>query len=142
MFKRILVPTDASEYSRRALKTALELARSFQAEVILLHVSYTPQAYWGYTISYGITVTQEQLEENGELALEATLMGMDSTAVTLHKKVESGHPVTVILEELKKENIDLIVMGSHGYGPISGSVLGSVSQRVLQRASCPVLIIK
>jgi len=142
LFKRILVPTDASEYSRRALKTALELARSFQAEVILLHVSYTPQAYWGYTISYGITVTQEQLEENGELALEATLMGMDSTAVTLHKKVESGHPVTVILEELKKENIDLIVMGSHGYGPISGSVLGSVSQRVLQRASCPVLIIK
>ena len=142
MFKRILVPTDASEYSRRALETALELARSFQAEVTLLHVSYTPQAYWGYTISYGITVTPEQLEENGELAIEATLVGMDSTSVVLHKKVESGHPVTIILEELKKENIDLIVMGSHGYGPISGSVLGSVSQRVLQRATCPVLIIK
>ncbi|HWQ42649.1 MAG TPA: universal stress protein [Desulfosporosinus sp.] len=142
MFKRILVPTDASEYSRRALMTALELARSVQAEIVLLHVSYTPQAYWGYTISYGITVTQEQLEQNGELALEATLAGIDSTSVVLSKKVESGHPVTVILEEIKKENIDLIVMGSHGYGPISGSVLGSVSQRVLQRASCPVLIIK
>ena len=110
MFKRILVPTDASEYSRRALEMALELARSFQAEVILLHVSYTPQAYWGYTISYGITVTQEQLEQNGELAIEATLVGMDSTSVVLHKKVESGHPVTIILEEMKKENIDLIVM--------------------------------
>lgn len=142
LFKKILVPTDASEYSRRALKKALELARTFQAEVELLHVSYTPQAYWGYTISYGITVTQEQLDQNGELALDATLVDIDITQVVLNRKVESGHPVSIILEEIKKENIDLVVMGSHGYGPISGSVLGSVSQRVLQRASCPVLIIK
>jgi nucleotide-binding universal stress UspA family protein len=142
LFKKILVPTDASEYSRRALKTALELARSVQAEVVLLHVSYTPQAYWGYTISYGITVTQEQLDQNGELALEATLTGIDSQQVVINKRVESGHPVTIILEQIKKENIDLVIMGSHGYGAIAGSVLGSVSQRVLQRVSCPVLIIK
>lgn len=142
MFKKILVPTDASEYSRRALKTALELARSVHAEVVLLHVSYTPQAYWGYTISYGITVTQEQLDQNGDLALEATLSGIDSEQVVINKRVESGHPVTIILEQIKKENIDLVIMGSHGYGAIAGSVLGSVSQRVLQRASCPVLIIK
>lgn len=142
MFKKILVPTDASEYSRRALKAAVELAQSFQAEVLILHVSYTPQAYWGYTISYGITVTQEQLDQNGELALEATMMGIDCSQVTVKKKVESGHPVTVILDQIKEETIDLVVMGSHGYGAIAGSVLGSVSQRVLQRASCPVLIIK
>jgi nucleotide-binding universal stress UspA family protein len=142
LFKRILVPTDASEYSRRALKTALELARAVQAEVVLLHVSYTPQAYWGYTISYGITVTQEQLDQNGELALDATMTGIDTEQVIIHKRVESGHPVTIILEQIKKENIDLVIMGSHGYGAIAGSVLGSVSQRVLQRASCPVLIIK
>ena len=142
LFKKILVPTDASEYSRRALTLALEMARAVQAEVVLLHVSYTPQAYWGYTISYGITVTQEQLDQNGELALEATLSEMDTEHVVINKKVESGHPVTIILEEIKKENIDLVIMGSHGYGAIAGSVLGSVSQRVLQRASCPVLIIK
>jgi len=142
LFKRILVPTDASEYSRRALKTALELARSIQAEIVLLHVSYTPQAYWGYTISYGITVTQEQLDQNGELALDATMAGIDSEQVVINKRVESGHPVTIIVEQIKKDNIDLVIMGSHGYGAIAGSVLGSVSQRVLQRASCPVLIIK
>ena len=142
MFKRILVPTDASEYSRRALKTALELARAVHAEVVLLHVSYTPQAYWGYTISYGITVTQEQLDQNGELALEATLTGMETEPIVITKRVESGHPVTIIVDQIKKENIDLVIMGSHGYGAIAGSVLGSVSQRVLQRASCPVLIIK
>jgi len=142
LFKKVLVPTDASEYSRRALKMAIELARSVQAEVVLLHVSYTPQAYWGYTISYGITVTQEQLDQNGELALDATLNGIDSEQVVIHKRVESGHPVTIIVDQIKKDNIDLVIMGSHGYGAIAGSVLGSVSQRVLQRASCPVLIIK
>ena len=67
---------------------------------------------------------------------------MDTEPVVITKRVESGHPVTIIVEQIKKENIDLVVMGSHGYGAIAGSVLGSVSQRVLQRASCPVLIIK
>ena len=142
MFTKILVPTDASENSRRALNAAVEMAQAMQAEVVLLHVNYTPQAYWGYTISYGITVTQEQIDQNGELALEATLVGIDCSQVVLNKRMESGHPVTVILEQIKKDNIDLVVMGSHGYGAITGSVLGSVSQRVLQRASCPVLIIK
>lgn len=142
MFKKILVPTDASEFSRRALTTALALARLFKAEVELLHVTYTPQAYWGYTVSYGLAISQDELERNGKLALEAALVGVDTSDVQFKKCVESGHPVSLILDEIKKENIDLVVMGSHGYGPITGSVLGSVSQRVLQRAQCPVMVVK
>jgi nucleotide-binding universal stress UspA family protein len=142
MFKKILVPTDASEYSRRALELALELARLCKAEVELLHVTFTPQAYWGYMVSYGITVSQEELERNGELVLEAATTGIDTSGVTLKKIIDSGHPATIILDEIERENIDLVVMGGHGYGPITGSVLGSVSQRVLQRAECPVMIVK
>lgn len=142
LFKKILVPTDASENSRRAFQMAIDLASSYQSEVRLLHVSYTPHAYWGYTISYGIMVTQDELDQNGELALEATIAGIDPRQVVINKQVESGHPVTVILDQIEEESIDLVVMGSHGYGAITGSVLGSVSQRVLQRANCPVLIIK
>jgi len=63
--------------------------------------------------------------------------------VVLEKKMLQGqHPASVILDEIAKENIDLVVMGSHGYGPIAGSVLGSVSQRVVHRSECPVLIVK
>ncbi len=142
MFKKILVPTDASEFSRRALTTGLTLARLFKAEIELFHVTYTPQAYWGYTVSYGIAVSQAELDRNGELALESALAGVDTSDVQFKKCVESGHPVSLILDKIKKENIDLVVMGSHGYGPITGSVLGSVSQRVLQRAGCPVMIVK
>jgi len=142
MYKKILVATDASEYSHRALKTALEIARTFHAEVELLFVTYIREAYWGYNIAYSVLVPPEQIEEAGELALEATLKGIDVGDVTLKKKNVQGYPATMILEEIEKEGIDLVVMGSHGYGPIAGSLLGSVSQRVLQHAECPVLIVK
>lgn len=142
MYKKILVPTDASEYSRRALETALELAKHFDAEITLMHVTFTPQAYWGYTVSYGITVSQEDLLQNGQLALEATLAGVSTDGVKISTVLEVGHPVGKIVEQAKKDNVDLIVIGSHGYGPITGSVLGSVSQRVLQKAPCPVLLVK
>jgi nucleotide-binding universal stress UspA family protein len=142
MFKKILVATDASEYSRRALETALDLARKFQAKIELLFVAYTPDAYWGYNSAYTIEVTLEQIEERGQLTLEQTLKGIDVKDVPLEKKIMQGHPSTVILEEIINENIDLVVMGSHGYGPIAGAVLGSVSQRVLRKAKCPVLIVK
>lgn len=142
MFKKILVATDASEYSRRALITALDLAKTFGGEIELLFVMYIREAYWGYNVAYSVLVPPEQIEEAGELALKATLEGIDVGDVPLKKKVVQGYPATMILEEVEKEAIDLVVMGSHGYGPITGSVLGSVSQRVLQRAECPVLIVK
>jgi len=140
--KKILVATDASEYSRRALKTALELARIFHSEVELMYVTYIREVYWGYNVAYSVLVSPEQIEEAGELALEATLEGIEVGDVPLKKKKLEGYPASIILEEIEKENIDLVVMGSHGYGPISGSMLGSVSQRVLQKAKSPVLIVK
>lgn len=142
MFKKILVATDASEYSVRALKTALDLAKTFGGEVELLNVMYLREAYWGYNVVYSILVPPEQIQDAGELAIEATLEGIEVGNAPLKKKVVQGYPAAMILEEVEKEGIDLVVMGSHGYGPIAGSVLGSVSQRVLQRAECPVLIVK
>ncbi|AFM39779.1 universal stress protein UspA-like protein [Desulfosporosinus acidiphilus SJ4] len=142
MFNKILVPTDASEYSRRAFKTALDMARTFNSEIELLFVTYVPEAYWGYAIAASFIVPPEQLEEGGELALDTTLEGMDIEGVKITRKKLEGHPATVIASEAENETFDLVVMGSHGYGPITGSVLGSVSQGVLQRVKCPVLIVK
>ncbi|MDQ7092966.1 universal stress protein [Desulfosporosinus sp. PR] len=141
MFKRILVPTDVSEASRKAFLTALQLARQFNSEVELFHVTYNPEAYWGYTVSYGIVVSQEQIDQNGEAALEAALTGIDVSDISLSKKHVSGHPAAAIIEEAKRD-FDLVVMGSRGYGPIAGTVLGSVTQRVLGHTQCPVLVVK
>jgi nucleotide-binding universal stress UspA family protein len=142
MFKKILVPTDASDYSRRALQNALELARVFHAEIELLFVMYIPEMNWNFNDAYNFVVPTEEVEKGGEMALEATLKGIDIGDVQLKKKKAEGHPASIILEEIETEGIELVVMGSHGYGPITGSVLGSVSQNVLHRAKCPVLIVK
>lgn len=141
MFKRILVPTDVSDTSRKALIKAIQLAKQFNSEVELFHVTYTPQAYWGYTVSYGLVIPLEQLEKRGEAALEAALTGIDVGDVPLHKKHISGHPAAAIIEEAKRD-FDLIVMGSHGHGLITGAVLGSVTQRVLAHVHIPVLVVK
>ncbi|HUS88015.1 MAG TPA: universal stress protein [Desulfosporosinus sp.] len=140
MLKKILVATDASEYSRRALKTALELARKFNAEIELLFVMHMPVVYDSSVYCY--IISPEQIEQEGELALKATLEGIDISDVTLIKKKMQGKPANVILKEVENENIDLVVMGSHGYGAIAGSLLGSVSQHVLHSAKCSVLIVK
>lgn len=141
MFKKILVPTDASEYSQRAFRTALQMARQFGAEIELLHVTFTPEAL-GYILSDGVSVPQDQFDINGEQALQVTLNSMDTGNVPVRKKKIPGHPAAVILDEINKEKIELVVMGSRGYGPLAGSVLGSVSQRILHGAACPVLIVK
>ena len=139
ILKKILVATDASEYSRQALKSALDLARKFHSEVELLFVMYKPLMFDGSLVEEDV-IAQNQTERRGELAIQATLEGMDIADVTLIKKVLPGKPANIILQEIEKENIDLVVMGSHGYGAIAGSILGSVSQRVLFGAKCSVLI--
>jgi len=140
MLKKILVTTDASEYSQRALKTAVELARVFNAEIELLFVMQMPLAYDSSVYSY--IISQDEIISEGERALKATLEGIDVSGVALSLKKIQGKPANVILKEVEDENIDLIVMGSHGYGAIVGSVLGSVSQKVLHGAKCSVLIVK
>ena len=138
--KKISVATDGSEYSKRALKTALELARKFNSEVELLFVMHMPIMY-DYS-AYNYIVSPEQIEEEGELALGATLEGIDISNVTLSKKKIQGDPAKVILQELEDQDFDLVVMGSHGYGAIAGSILGSVSQKVLHGAKRSILIVK
>ncbi len=140
MFKTILVPTDASESAQRALKMAIDLASEFGSRIVLLHVVYTPEAL-GYTLSSGITVLQEEIRIYESEALTEAL-GIDKGNVPIEKKQKPGHPATAILEEIESGHFDLVVMGSRGYGPIVGSLLGSVSQRVLNKAECPVMIVK
>ena len=141
MFKTILVPTDAFESAQRALMMALELAKEFGSRIVLLHVVFTPEAL-GYTLSSGITVPQEEISIYGKEALTAALAGIDTGNVPIEKKQKPGHPAAAILEEIESGQFDLVVMGSRGYGPIAGSLLGSVSQRVLSKAECPVMIVK
>lgn len=136
MFKKILVPTDSSEFSRKALRMALDLAKTHGSEIELITVQ---QAVHYYDIA--ITMTDEELIAHGKRILKITTQDLP-VDTTLKEKVIIGTPVLAILEEIEKEDIDLVIMGQHGYGAITGTIMGSVSLRVLHRTKCPVLIVK
>lgn len=141
MFKKILVSTDGSEYSKRAFGIALNFAETCGSELILLHVTFTPEAL-GYTLKIGNSALQDESLATGEMVLQATLGGFDTSKIALQVRQKPGHPAVSIIEEAQAENVELIIMGNHGYGPLTGSMLGSVSQKVLHRSPCPVLIVK
>lgn len=145
--KKLLVATDGSDFSRRALKAALELARKFNSEVELLFVILDPIVYRfdginSFSEFDNYVASAEHAEQDGEIVLKAALEGLDIRGITLEKKKLHGNPANEIIHEAENENSDLIVMGSHGYGAIVGSILGSVSQKVLHEAKCSVLIVK
>lgn len=141
MVKRILVSTDGSEYSHRALSTALEYAKVFNAEIELIHVvSQPPTHMYDFTIKEYYPLSKEQVAEIGVKVFDSTLKGLDAD-IKINKKIVTGYPAEEILHELKRD-IDLVIMGSRGHRPLAGALIGSVTQRVMAEAHCPVMVVK
>ncbi len=136
---RILVPVDFSEPSAAAARYAQALARKVKGELILLHVLAVPQ------FSYlPITVTEDRIDElttgRSRQAHEALLQFVTGDAgVPVKRFVATGDPTVEILQHSASEEVDLIVMPTHGFDPVRRFLLGSVALKVLHGAEVPVL---
>lgn len=142
MYHKILVPTDGSQSSRNAFQHAVGVAKMSQGEILLLHITFTPQAYWGNNLAYGLNISEEELKQLGKSAINDTIYNIDYEDIDITSHIVSGSPAQRITEIAEREGTDLIIMGSRGHGPFSGAFLGSVSQRVLAKATCPVMVVK
>jgi len=141
MFKKILVATDGSEYSRHALTEAVEIASCNGGEIKLIFV-IDPMPYtWPLAGSPIYMLTDEQIREIGKKIMDATTRGIDLKQIPIQKKILTGNSATKILEEIG-ESTDLVVMGTRGHGAFGGAIIGSVTQRVAGEAKCPLLIVK
>lgn len=149
-FKSILVPVDFSECSRRALAQAIELAARFEGEVTALHVYEPPYAVGELLVQapgksalsvdeYMRTSAQGLFDQLVTEVLATT--GVDP-APPLHTRLVSGMPTEVILEEVASLEPDVLVMGTHGRKGLAHLMLGSVAERVIRRAACPVLVVR
>lgn len=140
--KRILVPVDFSGITTPVLNAAETLARALGAELFLLHVARPEPEFISYEpgpASVRQAVAREISEEHRNLhALDRAL---ESKGLTVTSLVIQGYTVEKILQELERLQIDLVVMGSHGHGALHHLLLGSVTEGVLRKATCPVLII-
>ncbi len=142
MVKKILVPTDGSEYSRRALLTAAQYAKELNADIKLLHVvSQPPTHMYDFTIKEYYPLSKEKVEEIGAKVFAATLEGLELEEIQISKQVVTGYPASEILNE-SSEEVDLVIIGSRGHRPLKGALLGSVTQRVMAEAACPVMVVK
>ena len=139
--ERILVAVDGSEYSNKAVKYACALGYQFDVEIILLYVvsmlvSATP---------YNDTVSDQPflaLQRVGEDILSHAKDLADSLSCKVTDLITYGDPATRIIEVAEEKQVDMIIMGSRGISGIKRLFVGSVSDKVVNQASCPVLLVR
>ena len=145
MYKKILVPVDGSEGSWRALDNALEIGKKFESELLVVNViqPYNNAALLAIPLEHGEnTAGNEEFEKIGDKVLEMASERMADYPFKKSVCLEIGHPSERIIALAKKNEANLIVLGSRGLSGIAEFFLGSVSSKVSQYADSPVLIVK
>jgi glycine betaine transporter len=137
-WKRILIPTDFSEASATAVHQGIELARTFRAELLLLNVG--DQAAEMAT-EFPIGLDASLADARRERLLKVLT---PSAERELHPELlfSEGAPAAEIVRCARERTVDLIVMGTHGRSGVSHALLGSVAERVVRTAPCPVLVVR
>lgn len=139
--RSILVPVDYSDSSRAGLDLALELAKRFEAKVTLLHVWGLPVYAFPEGAVFGPEVVT-RLTAAAQDALERLKKDVSGRGVEVGAISTIGTPAEEIVARAKSGPFDLIVMGTHGRTGLTHVLLGSVAERVVRLAPCPVLTVR
>jgi nucleotide-binding universal stress UspA family protein len=147
--KRILAPVDMSELSTSGLRHALELAQWQQSEVLIYHVITVeetpfPQGQEEWVVSQKEHPKFKRILEQRRKSLEVFLRAHLSQAMAnanVRQELGIGTPYRAIVDAAVAEAVDLIVMSTHGRTGLAHMLIGSVTERVLRRAPCPVLAV-
>jgi len=148
MYKNLLVPTDGSKLSDRAVKEAIGLAREFGARITLYYAtSAYPDPIYAESAMMAAYIPPEQYNQQtekfaakvlGKAAAKVTAAGLKADMVQSAADV----PYEGIIAAAKKKKCDLIIMASHGRRGVSGFLLGSETQKVLTHSKVPVLVVR
>ena len=142
--KTILVPTDFSEPSTAALDYAKQLADRFDASIHVLHVVQDPARQPWVLETYGVSSLDvlADITTQAQKDLEHALPETERRKYKAELVTGVGSPSGEIMNYAQKNNVDLIVMGTHGRGALAHAILGSVTERVVRFAPCPVLTVR
>jgi universal stress protein A len=141
---RIMVATDFSDCSKEAVECACGLAADLGAKLVLLHAIepvYFAGAFYGPDAS--VPMLTEEQRRYAQEAMEELRQSLEKRKIEIEDgRIASGPPAQMIVEAAQADNIDLIVVGTHGRGGVAHLLLGSVAERVVRTARCPVLTIR
>jgi nucleotide-binding universal stress UspA family protein len=142
--RNILVPTDFGKTSEQALEYGRHLARQFGARLHVLHVTENVVAFAGAEVPVAaVQEVESALTASAERKMAALVTTDDRTSFPVVTSVRSALSAAAdIVEYARANQVDLIVMGTHGRGPIGHLFMGSVAERVVRWAPCPVLTVR
>jgi len=132
MLKRILAPTDFSELSAKGVRYASQLAKELGSELIVMNIVPLDESNFA---------SKREIDQH-KRELDEFLVNRDvKPDLNLRKLVEPGLPSGAIISFAERENCDLIVMSSHGRSGLSRLLVGSVTEQILRKSPCPVLVV-
>ncbi len=141
--RRILFPTDFSEYADHAWSYVLTFAKVFAAEIHLLHVvPPPPHLAETYAVSFDPVTLLEAERAEATASLDRLVQVAKEAGFTAQAAIRVGVDAHEILEYARAQAADLIVMGTHGRTGLAHVLLGSVAEKVVRRSPCPVLTIR
>jgi nucleotide-binding universal stress UspA family protein len=142
--KTVLVPTDFSEASESALRYGKAMAEAFGASLHVVHVMEDLLAHAWAAEVYVSSMPQlrDEIEKESRQRLGALLTDAERKTFRAETALLAGNPFLEIIRYAKAHEVDLIVMGTHGRGPIAHMLLGSVAEKVVRKSPCPVLTVR
>ncbi len=141
--RRIVVPMDFSDTAIKALQYAVPFAVAFGAEVVLVHVTqvFSVPVELGY-MPPDLVETQQELMDSARAGLEKLCRDEIGSRTRSVVQVRAGVPWQEIVAAAGETNTDLIILATHGYTGVKHALLGSVAERVVRLAPCPVLVVR
>jgi nucleotide-binding universal stress UspA family protein len=139
--RTILHPTDFSDYSDNAFRLACSLARDYGARLIVLHVLERPVLIYTGVMT-APPPPPPSPEERQAVQEQLHRIKPQDPAIRVEHLLEEGDPATAILQVAQERQGDLIVIGTHGRTGLGRLLMGSVAEKVVRKAPCPVLTVK
>lgn len=143
-YQTILVPTDFSPCAEKALEYAVDFARKYDSEVVLFHAVEPIETYTtvsGLEQAAFVDLVKE-VQESSKKVLEERISTLQNSGVKARYVVAVERSADAIIDFSKEHNISMICMATHGRGGLSHFLLGSTTEKVLRKSTCPVFVIR
>jgi len=141
--KKVLVPIDFSDYSKSSLRYAVNFAKQFNAEIFLIYVLepviYPPDFSMG---QIAIPSINAEWGERAREELENLAKTEIPEGINVKTILKNGKPFLEIIDTASEENIDLIIIATHGHSGVEHILFGSTAEKVVRKAPCPVLTLR
>jgi nucleotide-binding universal stress UspA family protein len=140
LYKKILIATDGSEYTKKSVDHGIDLANSTGAKLNAIYVVDT-RAYSSIPVSASMEYTYSILRQEGDTAIKYVAERAEAAGLEVEGIIAEGHPADEIINYAEKNSIDLIVMGTLGKSGLERFLMGSVVDKVIRNSKIPVIAV-